>query len=431
MAAVGGVYSETIAVDNRLMADAPRALPLKQTLQPADQAALADALREAHETRTPIYPIGGGTSLGFGLPARQQGIGLSLTGLNRVVDYPARDMTITVEAGITLRQLAETLAAERQRLPVDGPQADQATLGGLIATNFSGPRRYGCGTIRDYVIGISAVDGRGAPFKGGGRVVKNVAGYDFCKLLCGSLGTLGVITQVTLKLKPIPPAVAFLAASVDDLASAERLLAALVTSKTTPVAIELLSGPAWRRDPAVGTLASEAGAVLLVGFEGTQTEVDWMLGQLRTEWQGQGALRIYQPGHDQIDPLWQRLIEFPAHEPAATVLKINVVPSAACGLATLLQTIDPNGSILAHAGNGILLARMSTPGSDVSQAIIKKLQPAARAVGGNVIVLSAGDGLEMTRQVIWGSAPDDLRLMQAVKQQFDPFNLLNPGRFIY
>src|SRR5690606_32325083 len=119
--------------------------------------------------------------------------------LNRVIDYPARDMTITVEAGITWEQLEAELAKEGQWLPVDVARAEAATVGGAIACNTSGPRRFGYGTLRDYVIGIHAVDGQGMQFKGGGRVVKNVAGYDFCKLLTGSFGTLAVITQVTLK----------------------------------------------------------------------------------------------------------------------------------------------------------------------------------------------------------------------------------------
>ncbi|HEY2147298.1 MAG TPA: FAD-binding oxidoreductase, partial [Pirellulales bacterium] len=149
---------------------------MTETITPADQAELAAAVRAAFEAGTPVYPVGGGTSLNYGLPRARPGIELSLAKLNRVIDYPARDMTITVEAGITIAALAATLAAERQRLPIDAPNADRATLGGVIATNWSGPLRYGHGTIRDYVIGISAVDGRGVPFKGGGRVVKNVAG---------------------------------------------------------------------------------------------------------------------------------------------------------------------------------------------------------------------------------------------------------------
>src|SRR5688572_14394502 len=208
--------------------DSAAILPIKSTLTPAGQYDLAAAVRAAFETGTPVYPIGGGTSLDFGLPGKGEGTGLSLAGMNRVVDYPARDMTVTVEAGVTMKSLAELLATERQRLPVDVPQAERATIGGVVATNWNGPRRYGEGSLRDFVIGISAVDGRGLPFKGGGRVVKNVAGYDFCKLLTGSLGTLGVITQVTLRLKPIPEQSALMACSLPDVPSAERLLAALV-----------------------------------------------------------------------------------------------------------------------------------------------------------------------------------------------------------
>src|SRR6185295_8537546 len=191
------------------MAVATETLPIVETLAPADQVELAEAVRAAHADGTGVYPIGGGTSLDFGLPAKRPGVGLSLANLKRVVDYPARDMTITVEAGITMAELANTLSAERQWLPIDAPQPGAATLGGVVATASCGPRRYGSGTVRDYVIGISAVDGRGMPFKGGGRVVKNVAGYDFCKLLTGSMGTLGVIAQLTLKIRPMPEQSAF------------------------------------------------------------------------------------------------------------------------------------------------------------------------------------------------------------------------------
>src|SRR5438874_8668927 len=118
-------------------------------------------------------------------------------------------MTVTVQAGITLAKLQELLASENQRLPVDVPQAERATIGGALAANVSGCRRYGFGTLRDYLIGISVVNDEGQEVKAGGRVVKNVAGYDLCKLYIGSLGTLGIITQVTLKLKPRPEEEAF------------------------------------------------------------------------------------------------------------------------------------------------------------------------------------------------------------------------------
>src|SRR4051812_32072780 len=213
-------------------------LPTQNPLKPTSQADLSAVVQEAFEASAALYPIGGGTSLDFGVPPKVEGRGLSLAGLNRVIDYPARDMTVTVEAGVTMKALADLLATERQRLPVDVPRAEKATIGGVIATNWNGPRRYGESSLRDFVIGINAVDGRGLPFKGGGRVVKNVAGYDFCKLLTGSLGTLGIITQVTLRLKPIPEQSALVACSLPTPQAAEKLLAALTTSQTTPTAIE-------------------------------------------------------------------------------------------------------------------------------------------------------------------------------------------------
>ena len=244
-------------------------LPLAETRTPDDEAALAALVGECYEQGTPMYPIGGGTSLNYGLPATAPGIGISLGKLNRVIDYPARDMTITVEAGITLDALAQTLAGERQWLPVEGAQPQVATLGGLMATAFSGPRRYGYGTMRDYVIGMTAVDGRGKAFKAGGRVVKNVAGYDFCKLLTGSLGTVGVISQVTLKVRPLPERSALLVCNLRDDAVAERLLAALIDSATTPSAVELLAGAAVARAREPGHAQADWFGRLAVGLEGT------------------------------------------------------------------------------------------------------------------------------------------------------------------
>ena len=403
---------------------------MSDAVVPADQLALLAAMREAFAAGTPTYPVGGGTSPSCGLPATRPGIELSLAKLNRVIDYPARDMTITVEAGITMATLAATLAAERQRLPIDVPQAERATLGGVIATNWSGPLRYGHGTIRDYVIGISAVDGRGTPFKGGGRVVKNVAGYDFCKLLTGSLGTLGVITQATLKVKPIPEQSALVACRVKDPEQAEQLLAALVTSQTTPAAIELVAGPARSGDPAIEPLSAGEFGHLVVALEGTGPEVEWMKAALIDELKALVAEALV-VANEQAAALWQRLREFPAGE-AALILKGNVPPSRTVEMIRLLKDAAPDCSIQAHAGNGIVIARYPTfPAGGVSRILVGRLQPAAQNAGGNLIVLSSTLSGELTRQAIWGATAGAAMLMEAVKQQFDPKNLLNPGRFVY
>jgi glycolate oxidase FAD binding subunit len=405
-------------------------LPLEATETPDSQAALAALVGDAYQSRRPVYPIGGGTSLDYGLSATRPGLGLSLAGLTRVVDYPQRDMTITVEAGMTLARLAEVLAEGRQWLPIDAPQPERATLGGAIATAASGPRRYGFGTLRDYVIGITAVDGRGEIFKGGGRVVKNVAGYDFCKLLTGSLGTLGVITQVTFKLKPLVERSVLIQCEVSDAEHAERLLAHVVTSATTPTAVELLAGPAWDAS-ILGPASSGSWARLALGIEGTAREVEWMLEQIKVEWRGLGVgePRVY--SEEQAATLWQQLRDFPAQHGAPLVIKATMIPSQVTNFMRMLREHDHDASIQAHAGNGIVIAELPHFTSEhVSRVLIGRLQPAARQAGGSVTVLSSTlSGL--TRQAIWAGANSAALWMQKVKRQFDPRNILNPGRFVY
>lgn len=404
-------------------------LPLSDTLTPATAAELADAVRQAYADGGALYPVGGGTSLDQGLAGSRPGTGLAVTGLNRVIDYPARDMTITVEAGVTLGQLAETLRTERQWFPVEAAQASAATLGGLLATNFSGPRRYGFGTARDYVIGISAVDGRGVPFKAGGRVVKNVAGYDFCKLLVGSFGTLAVMTQVTLKLKPLPEASRLASCEFTTWAAAESLLEALVRSQTTPTAVQLLTGPAWSDDPALPPLERGALGRLALGFEGTDVEVRWQLARLASEWQGMAAVEPVPPQH--TDALWKRMAEFPCQESLLT-LKMGVLPSKVIQLCETLHGLDREASISAAAGNGQLYVRFGCfATADVTALLVRQIQPAAAASGGHVTVLRSQGLGDLTRQAVWGLLGPSAPLMVKVKQQFDPRGILNSGRFVY
>lgn len=205
------------------------------------------------------------------------------------VDYPARDMTITVPAGMTVDRLAEILAEESQQLPVD--RADPSrSIGDLVALDICGPRRFGYGTLRDYVIGLQAIDGRGRVFRSGGRVVKNVAGYDLCRLLTGAGDSLAVITEVTLKLKPLPPDAGLLLGSVADWRSADAVLERLNLSAARPIAIDLCSRAAVTRLPVRGCesirerLESFPGDILLlVAVDGTSATCEWELDRLDEE----------------------------------------------------------------------------------------------------------------------------------------------------
>jgi len=409
------------------MASTSGRLPISATLRPSDARELAGTLADAYGNATAVYPLGGESSIDFGIPATRPGVGVATTGLDQLIDYPARDMTITVESGIRIAHLNEVLRAERQEIPWDVPAAGEATVGGVIATNFNGARRYGCGAIRDHLIGITAVDGRGVMFHGGGRVVKNVAGYDFCKLLCGSLGTLAVITQVTLKVRPLPERRAWAAVYPDSLQQAEELLAALEHDPISPTAIELLGG----REALIAPLDPDRKLAILVMFEGLDCEVNWSLGRLREIVGHAGIGRLDAP-FQTPDDFYQQFIEFPARGGAAIVARGCLPPGQLGGFLPKVWQVDPDCSLQAHAGNGLFMLRMSRiPGEGLSRSFVAFLQAEARAHQGSLVILSNPAGVEVTRQSTLGGGYAPYRLMESVKRQFDPANILNPGRFMF
>jgi glycolate oxidase FAD binding subunit len=407
----------------------PIAVPDK-TSASTGQADVAEAVRTAYEGSEAIFPVGGGTALDYGNASSGAGQRLDLTVLNRVVDYTPRDMTIVVEAGVRMADLAAMLAAEGQHLPIDVPRAAEATIGGVVATNWSGSRRYGHGTIRDYVIGINAVDGRGTPFKGGGRVVKNVAGYDFCKLLTGSLGTLAVVTQLALKVKPKSASAATVVAECSDLAIVERALERIAMLETPPVAIDVLIGEGWPTE-------SVAHNQLVIRLEGTEQETKWLTEAVESAMGTAGCAAARALSKTQADTLWNRQIEFSDRGLADTddgspmVMKIAVPPSAVTEMIRDLLAVDPNCTIQAHAGNGIVMVRFREFRHEhISKSLVAKLRPAAVRLGGSLVVVrSKLDGL--TPHLVWGGRIDETVLLEQIKRQFDPRNILNPGRFVF
>jgi glycolate oxidase FAD binding subunit len=404
------------------------------------QADVAEQVRAAYESSRAVYPRGGRTALDFGNAPTQPGDELDLTGLNRIVDYTPRDMTILIEAGVRMADLAGTLAAEGQHLPIDVPRAAEATIGGVVATNWNGPRRYGHGTIRDYVIGIHAVDGRGVPFKGGGRVVKNVAGYDFCKLLTGSLGTLGVITQLALKVRPKSECSGAVVAACADVATARILLERLAMLPAQPVAIDYVLGAGWKVPTIMSNRQAEINSAtphIVVRFEGSEPECDWFGDQIQTELQQAGGMSVALLTIEGSATLWQQQVEFAdrgtgdSPDDSPLVIKVAVPSSSVADVIEHLLKHDPECAIQCHAGSGIVIARFKNfTHSHLTSVLVGKLRPAAIRLGGSVVVVSSKlDGL--TPHLIWGGRTDATVLLENVKRKFDPRSILNPGRFAY
>jgi glycolate oxidase FAD binding subunit len=400
---------------------------------PTTQDELRRYLAEnASGPRRPIAPVGGRTALDFGRPLAAAAVAVLSSRLDRIVDYPARDMTITVEAGIRMDRLAEALAAEGQRLPIEAPQSNRATLGGVVATDTSGPRRFGYGTMRDYVIGATAITAEGRCFHAGGRVVKNVAGYDLCKLLIGSLGTLAYITQLTLKLKPLPESSVLVVAGFDDSRLLDEAVAGLLTSETRPVAVEALNAPA------AAAVATEARSelprgewTLLVGYEGSPRETDWQIAKFHSElnaWSPR-EVRTYPHAHAATDGarLWSALIEFPVCSGEPASFEAQLLPSR---LPSLTARASQSGvCLLAHAASGIVIGKLpdEAAGDSRGASLLAELAAETRRLGGHLRLLQRERG--------WPDAfdqedaqPGALRLMRALKESLDPADLLNPGR---
>ncbi len=394
------------------------------TDRPGTPEELAETVARRTAEGHALYPQGGSTALDYGGIPRRPGVAIDLRGLGRVVDYPVADMTITVEAGITLATLRSTLAAEGQRLCVEAPEADRATLGGIFATATSGPRRFGQGRPRDQVIGVRFVDASGGSIKGGGRVVKNVAGYDLPKLLTGSMGTLGIIAELTLKVRPLPEASALAWVRFRRLADAAQAVERLNTSGTRPVAIELLNAPAARRVGRAGGLPVEEW-VLAVGFEDNAASVAWQLDRLMIEL-GRTDLVIRQ-GEDS-GPLWAALVDSQAAIDGPLTFSANLKPSA---VPEFLQGIDSaRWEVQSHAGNGIVRAHaIDEPGLDTLGPEVDRLRAEAARVGGSLVLPRCPTAWK-DRLRVWGYPRPDWPIAERVKAALDPAGVLNPGRFI-
>ncbi len=395
-------------------------------LSPAGTEELADVLKQnAEGEKRPVLAVGGGTWLDFGRPV-SPGIELHTKNLSRIVDYPARDMTITVEAGLTVGKLADILREERQQIPVDFPQADEATVGGVIAANISGPRRFGLGTLRDYVIGLTAVDAGGRVFHSGGRVVKNVAGYDLCKLMVGSWGTLAVLSEVTWKVLPLPETKTWIWTAWDSAEKLETALGALLTSETRPLAVEVLNAPA------AGEVAQRLSRdlpctsfVLAVLVAGSTADADWQAQKL-TEKLSRSGPSAAEVLADAGEELQQTLTDY-AIAPSPLTFRANLPPSKT--VEFIDRATEAGFRVQSHAANGIVIGHAPKDLQTIEAAEKRTipLRQLAELHQGSLILLRCSADWK-TQLDVFGTRSSSWGLMQNLKQSLDPDDLLSRGR---
>lgn len=388
----------------------PDAASPQYRVTPANRDSLAATVSLAAQRHWRILPCGSGSKLDWGGLVREADVVVSLEKCDRLLDHAVGDLTVTVEAGIKLADLQAILLAKGQFLPLDPLYPEAATLGGIAATADAGSWRQRYGGVRDLVIGIGLIRADGKTAKAGGRVVKNVAGYDLMKLFIGSYGTLGIISELTLRTYPLPESSGTILLSGESEAIAE-VAKTLRNGVLTPTVADVLSARV------VEESMGGRGMGLLVRFQSAAASVEEQLAALEriaSPWQLQG--NIYRNADEQR--LWQQLQQGFA---TPVLCKVGILPSAAIALLAEIE-----GFGIVHHSSG--LGRLSLEGEDLLGQIAR-LRALCQDKRGFLTVLSAPADIKQQLDP-WGYTGNALGLMRELKQQFDPKMLLSPGRFV-
>ena len=383
-------------------------VPPQFVAEPENEEQLASLLSCADDTGVAVVPRGRGTKLDWGNPPKRADVILSTARLDRVLEHAWADLTVTVQSGCTVQALQNTLVQHGQRLACDCLWPERATIGGLLSTNDSGALRLRFGALRDLIIGVTLALPDGTLASSGGKVVKNVAGYDLQKLMTGSFGTLGIITQATFRLYPLPRVTRTFTVTFTDAESANQLALKLFDSQIAYTGIQLR--------------AENQQFHIDLRLEGTAEGLDAQVRQLK----------ILAPSLGETGGTVWRAREELFADGSSTVLKITLLPSQlswSCNLiVSSCDAQDIQWSYVVQAC-GIGLLKLTTTNENTLSGLIQSLRAAMESQGGSLVVLRLSPALR-SKIDSWGAAPDSLPLMRRVKERFDPAGILNPGRFV-
>ena len=407
-------------------------------VSPGDIDQVAAVLALSQRDGLAVIPWGGGTTMGMGHPPERTDLILNLRRLDRVLEHEPADLTATTQAGITMTALQRQLGERQQWWPVEPPCAEDATLGGVLATNASGPKRLLYGTARDLLIGVKVVHADGTVSKAGGKVTKNVTGYDMMKLYIGSLGTLAVIVEATLKLRPLPAVQRLAWSTFSSLEAASDAARRILTSGLLPNAIELINPAlALFLQQTIEQPSGRDGWSVIVGVDGSMQAVDRQTRDIEALARQAGALAWHtwpDDGH-----LWQTLQRrFRADGPrrnAQVILRLGTVSTQ---VGAVLNQLDQLGlrldiplELTARVGNGLVYASLPLSGAPEGlAAALLELRGQLARQRGYVVVEHAPPSLKALFDC-WGDLGPQAEVMAGLKRAFDPRRVLNPGRFVH
>jgi glycolate oxidase FAD binding subunit len=409
------------------------------SLRPGTAAEVVEIIRLAASERLAVLPSAGRTMLGIGMPPQRYDVALDLSRMDRVLAFDPSDLTLGVEPGVRFEELEKHLALSRQFLPLAPAFAGRATLGGMIAAGADSPLRHAHGSARDQILGLEFVSGAGVAAKSGGRVVKNVSGYDMHQLLVGSLGTLAVITRLNFRTLPIPPAERIFVASFSSQDAALELCRTLAKSPLQPRLVEVVN-PLAGRILASAHIQGDRWSVV-VGVAAHPVVVDRHqrdLDRLAREARASGFLALDGAEHDQ---LFAAVREFPRlvleSGPGAAIFRMPVLPTAMPSLLREVITVSEQHGlqpgILVRA-SGVAYAAVLPPDGDSGAqsrlaAACRDLMAAAIRAGAQPMIEWCPAGVK--REVgVWPPPSEDQGLALKLKQVFDPHGILAPGRFL-
>jgi len=404
-------------------------------LFPNDIEQVSEIMKIAYKESLSVLPWGSGTKSTLGNKPERADIVISTKNLDHIIEHGASDLVATTESGITLKKFQSALNKENQFLALDPPHVgSKATVGGIIATNDSGPERLRYGTLREFLIGLKVVRADGTIFKGGSKVVKNVAGYDLPKLYTGSLGTLGIIVEATFRLYPVPEYSETYLVSFSSLEESHDTVMTLLNSDLVITSLEILnpeliSSFAKRNDLEI----EDNKYTLAIGIKNVEKAVKDQISSLKTICDQNGGKGKVIRGA-QEEKLWEDIRDFPwkLFKAGRVVCKASVlikqIPKV---LETVKRLSDENGIktyISARAGNGILIISIKGEVSSVIDSL-NSLRGFLSSIGGHLILQEAPYEIKAGVSV-WGDFGSGLSIMKKIKFNFDPNNLLNPGRYI-
>jgi glycolate oxidase FAD binding subunit len=375
---------------------------------PNSKAILSQFLNVCYGQGWVILPIGNGTKIDWGKPPHNYDVMVSTKEINGIIDHAVEDLTITVESGMKIKDLQEFLALKGQFLPINPCFPESATVGGIIATANTGSWRQRYGSVRDLLLGISFLRGDGKEAKAGGRVVKNVAGYDLMKLFTGSYGNLGIITDVTFRLFPLPENSLTLAITGEK-ESIYQLQKTISASSLTPTAADLIS------ESLVKILDLGHGLGLIFRFQGITESLQQQSSEIQA-WSKQLNLSILTYENQPELELWQNLPQktYLTESQDTVTCKIGILPSEA---VNLMSTFDGYGLINISSGIGNLSLNKG-----IKSHQIINLRQFCEDRGGFLTILTAPISLKKQIEP-WGYVGNSLKMMQTIKQNFDPQNV--------